>query len=437
MLPGDARRRLGIVLLAVLWTLPPALWAVRRRSPPRRATPARPAGHEPRRKPDAGAAPGLPLVAFDGQARSPSVPSDAAALSPLLDVAPPPHPDSGLRGVTVGRAAAVSPGLSFFFSPAPPPAKAFLIDRNGKVVWRWSIELDPGDEESRPRVEDVELLPDGSVLCVLRDRAVLKLDRDSRRVWECRVRAHHDLWPDSSGDIEALTHERRIVREIHSTIPIESDAIAVLTRDGRVKDSIPLLDVFRRSGYDYLLPRLQGALLDPKTGALDVFRLDHVESLDGSLAARSPIYAKGNLLFSLGNLDVIGIIDVRTRRIVWLWGPGNLGHPNDARMLPNGHVLIFDGGVDRSQVIEIEPLSQTVVWRYAAPKTFPSSVAGTAQRLSNGNTLITESAKGCAVEVTRSGETVWEYGTGENDTGPGGIVRMTRVDPARLTFLPK
>jgi hypothetical protein len=107
-------------------------------------------------------------------------------------------------------------------------------------------------------------------------------------------------------------------------------------------------------------------------------------------------------------------------------------------MLANGDILLFDNGTLRSQVIELEPLSQRVMWRYAPVQGFFSALAGAVQRLPNGNTLITESMAGHVLEVTPAGETVWRYANPEI-TPKGlrnGIIRMTRFDPATLTFLP-
>jgi hypothetical protein len=59
----------------------------------------------------------------------------------------------------------------------------------------------------------------------------------------------------------------------------------------------------------------------------------------------------------------------------------------------------------------VEPVSRKIVWQF--PDTegggLFSPQAGSVQRLANGNTLIVESERGRALEVTRSGETVWEF----------------------------
>ena len=49
-----------------------------------------------------------------------------------------------------------------------------------------------------------------------------------------------------------------------------------------------------------------------------------------------------------------------------------------------------------------------MVWSYRNANFFSTNISG-AQRLPNGNTLITEGAPGRLFEVTREGEIVWEY----------------------------
>jgi hypothetical protein len=49
-----------------------------------------------------------------------------------------------------------------------------------------------------------------------------------------------------------------------------------------------------------------------------------------------------------------------------------------------------------------------LVWFYTNPRFFSTNISG-AQRLPNGNTLITAGAGGRMFEVTREGAIVWEY----------------------------
>ena len=49
-----------------------------------------------------------------------------------------------------------------------------------------------------------------------------------------------------------------------------------------------------------------------------------------------------------------------------------------------------------------------LVWSYTNPRFFASNISG-AQRLANGNTLITSGPTGRIFEVTKEGAIVWEY----------------------------
>jgi hypothetical protein len=79
-------------------------------------------------------------------------------------------------------------------------------------------------------------------------------------------------------------------------------------------------------------------------------------------------------------------------------------------------------------VIEIDPVTLELVWSYAAPNFFSTNISG-AQRLANGNTLITEGAPGRVFEVTAEREIVWEYMNppGESARRSNAVYRAYRV----------
>ncbi len=102
--------------------------------------------------------------------------------------------------------------------------------------------------------------------------------------------------------------------------------------------------------------------------------------------------------------------------------------------MDTGNVLLFDNGLGRqpaySRAVEINPLTAEIVWEYRAdpPTRFFTASKGSVQRLPNGNTLLAESDRGHAIEVTPEGEVVWEFicphraGEGQR----AAIVRMKR-----------
>ena len=63
---------------------------------------------------------------------------------------------------------------------------------------------------------------------------------------------------------------------------------------------------------------------------------------------------------------------------------------------------------------------RSAFWSYAADG-FYSRIMSGAQRLPNGNTLITEGQSGRLIEVTAAGEVVWEYA---NPAARDGLVKQ-------------
>jgi hypothetical protein len=54
--------------------------------------------------------------------------------------------------------------------------------------------------------------------------------------------------------------------------------------------------------------------------------------------------------------------------VIWTWGPGELDRPHHATLLENNNILIFDNGSRRgySRVLELNPVTGKVVWKYVA-----------------------------------------------------------------------
>jgi hypothetical protein len=316
---------------------------------------------------------------------------------------------------------------------------AFLVDGEGRRLWRWSLSRELSSVEMRPGIAFgfTHLYPNGDVLAFVDGFGVLKLDRGSRLLWKHVALAHHDAFVADDGTIYALAHEKRPVPAICERYPSLLDDVLVLSASGQRLRTISIFDAIERSPYAFLLPRTEGLKLGADTEVVDVLHTNHVEVYDGRLAHLSPLFRRGNLLVSMRSLNAIAILDGTTSQVLWLWGPTNLSLQHYPTILENGHVLLFDNGTRLSQVVEVDPRTNAVAWRYAPEKDFFSASRGACQRLPNGNTLITLSEGGRAIEVTASGRTVWEYAN--PSVAAGGvrenIFQMTRVPAASLTFL--
>jgi outer membrane protein assembly factor BamB len=141
----------------------------------------------------------------------------------------------------------------------------------------------------------------------------------------------------------------------------------------------------------------------------DIFHTNTLEVLDGRSADRDPAFRAGNVLLSVLKLDTIAVLDPERGEIVWA-KTGSWRRQHQPTFLDDGNLLVFDNrgpGGESSRVVEIDPRTGSTVWSY--DKDLFSKTLGSCQRLPNGNTLITESENGRALEVTRDGRVVWEY----------------------------
>jgi hypothetical protein len=154
-------------------------------------------------------------------------------------------------------------------------------------------------------------------------------------------------------------------------------------------------------------------------------------------------FAPDNVLISSRQSGFVAIVG-RDGEIVWRMGPDFLEskelrairqiigqhHPHIIpKGLPGaGNLMVFDNGGASgygaptpvapdgsgihgragSRVLEINPVTLELIWSYNGPRFFSTNISG-AQRLPNGNTLITEGASGRLLEVSTDRRIVWEY----------------------------
>lgn len=120
----------------------------------------------------------------------------------------------------------------------------------------------------------------------------------------------------------------------------------------------------------------------------------------------------GRFLLSFRKLNAIAWLNPDAGRVERVM-QDHFSDQHDAHILDNDNLLLFDNSnfMRSSRVLEMDLDSETVVWSYGQREgeRFYSACCGTAQRLPNGNTLITDSDSGKAFEVTPKGTVVWEY----------------------------
>ncbi len=336
--------------------------------------------------------------------------------------------DDQMSGTLTYDAARSHPGYNLYSSRNLCMAE--LIDAGGTVINSWH------GEESGVWERSV-LLSTGDLLVVgwhtdQKDpdaRYLLRLGWENDVVWKRQIPVHHDISATPDGNFIAVTMNPRPIPDLHRDYLVRDDQLTLISPEGEVLAERSLYDLFvarpdlyalERAwdpGVRWLLKKWAVRLgLADAPQFIDYFHANAVEWIvkEGS-RGDSAVFASGNVIVTIRNLDTVVVFDWDRAELLWAWGPGEVFGPHDASVLPNGNVLVFDNGLGRnpgwSRVIELEPLSGEIVWQYSAPTRtdFYSASRGSAQRLPNGNTLIAQADSGRAFEVTPAGEIVWEY----------------------------
>jgi hypothetical protein len=239
-------------------------------------------------------------------------------------------------------------------------------------------------------------------------------------VWLRDMEAHHQLDWTPSKEVLVLTQSTRSIEEVSRRAPeltrgadeslvLHDNALVWLGAKGEVRETLSLFDAVTTGPVEFGFRSPHELLEAPSHVGLfhanSAYAMDQPH-LDGS----GPLYSKHNVLVTSRNQNRIFVIDRRSRSLVWEWGRQELQAPHCATWLGNGHILVFDNGIERetSRILEVDPATGRVVWKYpnGTGGEFYSKVRGLAQRLANGNTLITNSQAGEAFEVTPLGTRV-------------------------------
>jgi hypothetical protein len=323
-----------------------------------------------------------------------------------------------------------------------------LMDMSGNMLHTWSTKSNP-----KPGwAQHTELCSNGDILVMIPTRQLMRLDWDSNLKWTAPVRPHHDIAVAENGDIYVLTRKSDVVFRGCLPVPIINDYITILSANGRLKKQISIFSLTEKripfskvsTIYRWMLKfstlkmvidkKRQGKHSFGRVSVPDILHTNTVEIMTRDIEG---FCAKGDLLISIRQLDLVAIVNVTTLKITWAWGPGQVVRQHHPTLLDNGNLLIFDNGHKRaySRIVEMNPISRQIVWQYKAdkPDSFFSMLRGANQRMPNGNTLITESDKGRVFEVTPQGQIVWEFYNPQTSEKDGKIQRAVIYRMMRIT----
>jgi outer membrane protein assembly factor BamB len=329
---------------------------------------------------------------------------------------------TGLRAYDRARA---WPGYTLFAPNTIDNRTVYLIDIEGNACHRWEMPYAPGlygylTESGtlfyNGKVPDESFIgraPFGGGVC-------LEVDWNGQVMWEVRHTGHHhDGSLLRNGNI-VLLGARELTASFAKRV---LGGRAGSEEDGKIYADY-IVEVTRRG--EMVWEWRTWEHLDPETYPIACPQDSRQEWTHANSVSELP---DGNLLVSFRQTSTVIVIDRGSGDVIWKLGAPPLSGQHAPTPLPNGNILIFDNGPHRldeslpySRVIEIDPSTQEIVWKYQEDPViqFFSPRISSAQRLPNGNTLICEGSFGRLFEVTHEGQVVWEYVNpyfGKNQSG--------------------
>ena len=287
-----------------------------------------------------------------------------------------------------------------------------------------------------------------------------QITRDGKMVWSARQ--HHDWQREDfpagyyapgvnpstqPGKTLVLTHTNHTQPKVAGNAILEDDRILEIDKDGKILWEWIASDHIDEFKFDDDARKAMASVPDfnAARGSFDWLHVNSATYLgpnhwfdEGDMR-----FAPNNVIISSRESSLIAIV-ARNGSIVWQMGPDYNATPelrairqvigqHNAHFIPKGlpgagNVMVFDNGGasgygrpsstapkgkgiysrPTSRVLEIDPVTLKLVWSYTATTFFATNISG-AQRLPNGNTMITEGPGGRLFEVTTDGTIVWEY----------------------------
>lgn len=300
------------------------------------------------------------------------------------------------------------------------------FDWNGNLIWSFEYASD-----SYYLHHDIEPLPNGNILMVawnyLSADEAIALGRDANLLPDGSASGNRPgqsgqqnqdpaIWADSIIEVNPQTNE--IVWEWRVTDHLVQDIDSAKPNYGNVSEHPERININYTSGRvvdDWTHINSVDYNADLDQIVLSVHGFSEIWILDHSISSAEAAGQAGDLLYRWGNPQAY---DGN--------GTQQLFVQHDAQWTTTGSITIFNNGDRRqraySTVVEIMPPVDSngiyagsgpdaPFWIYQANPVesfYATNISG-AQRLENGNTLVTDGPAGTFFEVTLTGEIVWEY----------------------------
>jgi hypothetical protein len=286
-----------------------------------------------------------------------------------------------------------------------------VLNSDGSVFWSYVC-----CDANKVAHHDVEMLPNGNVLFLVWEK-ITPTD-----ALNYGIETSYTLYPEALYEVNTTTNQ--LVWQWHSFNHVVQDTNAALPNYGTINQNpnkinfkyvnMPNGDIMHANGIDY--DENKDVIYMSVNFYSEVWVIDHSTTTAQAATSSGGNYNKGgDLIYRFGNPTAYN----HTSGVRTLF---NNHYPNliERNVSGKGNMLIYNNGsnVSQSTVYEVK-LPQnfglsttasnepTIVWSFTDPNLYYDKLSG-AERLKNGNTLITEGDYGYW-EVTPNKKVVWKY----------------------------
>ena len=295
---------------------------------------------------------------------------------------------------------------------------AKIIDKENVTIWEYTVS----DNNSIAH-HDVEILPNGNVLMIVWERVLNQIAIDGG------VEFENDIFTEKLIEIDRSSNS--IVWEWNSWDHIVQDKFEDLNNYGNINENPNKIninysidnppggnffingDIMHANGIDY--DEIKDVIYLSVNYFDEVWVIDHSTTTSEAESSSGGNYNKGgDLIYRFGNPETYNSLGNK------IFDKNHFPNLLENGEIGEGNILIYSNGnsTQQSIVYELEMpnnfnlLSNSnnepnIIWSFTDENLFANKLCG-AVRLSNGNTLITESDYGFW-EVTNEGEIVWKY----------------------------
>lgn len=292
-----------------------------------------------------------------------------------------------------------------------------------KVLYRWVPDINEiikVRDKGRPLAEQSNkgnivfwhplISEDGSVVFNTEDRALIKIDKNSKILWSLDGVYHHSQESDADGNIWAssvMDKNSDFIRQFFDDY--RDDAIAQVSPDGKLLFKKSITDILLENGYRGLLFGIGPMERDPL----------HLNDIQPALTS-TEYWQKGDLLISIRNKSTVLLYRPSSNKIVWLkTGPWLNQH--DANFVDESRISIFGNNIIRNNKYDfIDGHNEVYIFDFKTSETstpytdflmkakVKTMTGGRSEVLPNGDVFIEETDFGRMLRGSNK-QIIWQY----------------------------